>query len=145
MFFAVPSEKYPYSTILKTPDVYKVYWKAVDDKMVFEVQVKTKGWVGFGLSPNGGMKGSDVVIGWVKDGKAYLEDRYAEGKTEPRLDRKQDWKLLWGKNFRSFTILKFERKLRTCDKDDRTIEVTQLYSVKSCNNFTFDLTFSMAL
>ncbi len=25
------------------------------------------GYVGFGLSPNGGMTGSDVVIGWVLD------------------------------------------------------------------------------
>ena len=25
------------------------------------------GYVGFGISPNGGMAGSDVVIGWVKD------------------------------------------------------------------------------
>ena len=31
----------------------------------FAVRVKTSGWVGFGLSPNGQMPDSDVVIGWV--------------------------------------------------------------------------------
>ena len=25
------------------------------------------GYVGFGISPNGGMTGADVVIGWVND------------------------------------------------------------------------------
>ena len=29
------------------------------------MSAKTLGWVGFGISPNGGMKGSDMVIGWV--------------------------------------------------------------------------------
>lgn len=37
------------------------------DKMqgsiTFKLVVNTTGWVGFGLSPNGGMKGSDIVIG----------------------------------------------------------------------------------
>ena len=27
--------------------------------------VQTHGYIGFGLSPNGNMAGSDVVIGWV--------------------------------------------------------------------------------
>ena len=33
----------------------------------FQVHVEALGYVGFGLSPNGGMPGSDVVIGWVTD------------------------------------------------------------------------------
>lgn len=28
----------------------------------------TKGYVGLGFSPNGGMAGSDIVLGWVTDG-----------------------------------------------------------------------------
>lgn len=28
------------------------------------------GWVAFGLSPNGGMNGSDVIVGWIKNGQA---------------------------------------------------------------------------
>ena len=33
----------------------------------FAVNVSTTGWVGFGISPNGQMPGSDVVIGWVEN------------------------------------------------------------------------------
>ena len=34
---------------------------------MLEVHVATQGWVGFGISPNGDMKGSDVIMGWVTD------------------------------------------------------------------------------
>ena len=40
-------------------------WKK--QSIAFAVNVSTTGWVGFGLSPNGQMPQSDVVIGWVKD------------------------------------------------------------------------------
>lgn len=70
--FPAVSEDFSHSLILKEPDVYKVFWKFNKDNITFEIQVKTKGWVGFGLSTNGGMSGSDIVMGWVKDGKATL-------------------------------------------------------------------------
>ncbi len=54
---------------------YHLKWKP-DDKsetITFLVEVQTKGWVRFGISPNGGMKNSDIVIGWVTDdGKTYF-------------------------------------------------------------------------
>lgn len=43
-------------------------YKILSDKKLFvylQMSAKTLGWVGFGISPNGGMKGSDMVIGWV--------------------------------------------------------------------------------
>ena len=33
---------------------------------------KTNGWVGMGVSPNGGMIGADMFVGWVKDGVATI-------------------------------------------------------------------------
>ena len=46
---------------------YTLYWNfnTTARTMQFAVRVRTNGWVGFGLSPNGQMPGSDVVIGWV--------------------------------------------------------------------------------
>ena len=66
--FPSPSRGFLRSEDLVT-DKYRLLWNIEDDNITVEVQVLTKGWVGFGLSPNGGMKGSDVVIGWVQDGK----------------------------------------------------------------------------
>ena len=36
------------------------------------MQVETTGYVGFGISPNGKMWPSDVVIGWVTDRHAFF-------------------------------------------------------------------------
>ena len=35
--------------------------------LVLQVHAEALGYVGFGVSPNGGMTGADVVIGWVSD------------------------------------------------------------------------------
>ena len=73
------SSNYLLSTTLhmdENGNIYRLHWNIdIGDQTVhFAVNVSTTGWVGFGLSPNGGMPGSDVVIGWVDDsGKAFLD------------------------------------------------------------------------
>jgi hypothetical protein len=38
-----------------------------------EISANTRGYVGLGFSPKGGMAGADIVIGWVdNEGKAHL-------------------------------------------------------------------------
>ena len=54
---------------------YHLKWNTdyESESITFLVEVKTKGWVGFGISPNGGMKNSDVVIGWITgEGTTYF-------------------------------------------------------------------------
>ena len=67
------NEKYPFSLTLDN-DNYYVYWNfsLADETIQFGVRAKTEGWVGFGISPNGQMPGSDVVIGWVDGDEAYF-------------------------------------------------------------------------
>ena len=66
------SNNYTHSLELLEDDVYNVFWKYDDITITFEVHAKTLGWVGFGLSPNGGMAGSDITITWVKDGQTFF-------------------------------------------------------------------------
>ena len=47
--------------------VYRLYWNYTATDLVGEIHVKTNGWVGFGLSPNGGMNGSDVFVAWINN------------------------------------------------------------------------------
>jgi len=67
------SARYPFSTILLS-DVsrgnYTFHWDFFED---FAVNVSTKGWVGFGLSPKKGMVGSELVIGWVSGGTSFFQ------------------------------------------------------------------------
>ena len=67
------SEKYPFSLTLQE-GIYDLYWNfsTVDETIHFAVKVNTTGWVGFGISPNGQMPGSDVIIAWVDGDEAYF-------------------------------------------------------------------------
>ena len=49
---------------------YELCWNfdAATQNLSIAVRVNTTGWIGFGISPNGGMPNSDVVIGWVAGG-----------------------------------------------------------------------------
>ncbi|KAI8510788.1 hypothetical protein Bbelb_117040 [Branchiostoma belcheri] len=51
---------------------FLLFWKYDEEKIELEARVQTTVCVGLGLSPNGGMPGSDIAIGWVKDGAAHL-------------------------------------------------------------------------
>ena len=54
----------------------KLYWNVntEEKEIYFTVEAKTTGWIGFGISSGQGkMKGADIVIGWVKDGKPYFK------------------------------------------------------------------------
>ena len=62
------ADRYSNFKLLSSPS-YELYWD-VDEpsgNLPLAVRVNTTGWVGFGVSPNGGMSNSDVVMGWVED------------------------------------------------------------------------------
>ena len=64
--------KYPFSDYLDD-GTFKLYWDfdMKQQKIDFAVNVSTNGWIGFGISPNGRMLQSDIVVGWVNsDGSA---------------------------------------------------------------------------
>ena len=65
--------RYFFQAILNTQEnggLYELYWTFDNEAetISFAVRVNATGWVGFGLSPNGQMPDSDVVIGWVPNG-----------------------------------------------------------------------------
>ena len=70
------STRYPFSSTLynRDGDTYVLHWSFsnADRTIAFAVNVSTTGWVGFGISPNGGMTNSDVVMGWVSNGRTYF-------------------------------------------------------------------------
>lgn len=74
----VASTEWAHHTTLDGAGRYHLYWtppedKSSDNEIVFKVEVQAKGFVGFGLSPNGGMTGSDIVTGWIRNGKPYFQ------------------------------------------------------------------------
>ncbi|CAF1000533.1 unnamed protein product [Brachionus calyciflorus] len=115
-----PSEEYKFSLNVDDIDqsLFKIFWKPIEnDEIQFELHCRATGWIGFGLSPNGGMAGSDIAIGWVdSNGQSYLKDTYATSKSTPLVDDEQNWDLLDASEQDGYTILKIKRKLITCDQ-----------------------------
>ena len=76
------SSEYNHEAYLDPDENYKLYWSVKDaDKSIhFATEVKTTGWVGFGISVGltGSMKDADIVMGWVdSSGKPFLEVRHS--------------------------------------------------------------------
>lgn len=63
-----------HSEVLDDKGDFVLRWQPRHQEIAFRVEARTKGYLGIGFSPNGGMKGADIVIGWVDDrnGQAYL-------------------------------------------------------------------------
>ena len=69
-----------------------------------------------------------VNVLFHKSDYSVLKDRHTNATTRhapPVIDKSQDWVLLHGEENEFGTILKFSRKLETCDNDDLTIDVSK--------------------
>ena len=53
--------------LLNTNPQYGLYWTPFNASIKFAVHVETTGWVGLGISPDGLMPDSDVIMGFVDD------------------------------------------------------------------------------
>ncbi|XP_018017865.1 DBH-like monooxygenase protein 1, partial [Hyalella azteca] len=91
-------------------------WNPDKDHVEIQVEVRTQGYVGIGFSPSGGMRGADIILGWVDDdGQPYLSDRHGTGDKTPVVDASQDVTLMSGRRNATHTTLRFSRPWVTCD------------------------------
>mmetsp|Transcript_1508 Transcript_1508/g.4760 ORF Transcript_1508/g.4760 Transcript_1508/m.4760 type:complete len:835 (-) Transcript_1508:141-2645(-) len=89
----------------------------------FQVSCPTTGWCAIGVSPNGGMTGSDIALGWVDDsGEVHMNDRMAVAEARPPIDEQDDLTDIEGAEADGVTTLAWTRPLRTCD--DQDLEIT---------------------
>ncbi|XP_063401020.1 DBH-like monooxygenase protein 1 [Mytilus trossulus] len=116
-----PTAAFQHEFQLDSDGNFWLFWNVSGTNITFETHVRTRGYVGFGLSSNGKMFPSDVVVGWVKDGTAVLKDCHTTGHFTPEVDTSQDWHLISGFENDFGTVLTFSRKLDTCDDNDTII------------------------
>ncbi len=66
---ALSAAQWMHTMTLDPLNKYHLKWSFDQHKqqITFNVVVETRGWIGFGISPNGGMTGSDLIIGWIDD------------------------------------------------------------------------------
>ncbi|XP_042584940.1 DBH-like monooxygenase protein 2 homolog isoform X1 [Cyprinus carpio] len=113
----------PFSEHLDSEHKVRLKWgfDEIKGTILFELTINTNGWVGFGFSPKGGMTGADVVIGGVGPDGSYFTDRHAGGNSMPVVDQQQNYKLLSLTESDGKTVMKFQRSIDSCDKDDLPI------------------------
>jgi len=92
--------------------------------ITMEMRGPGKGYISVGLSPDGGMNNSDIVMGWIDaEGKAQLKDLHGVGNTKPKEDPEQNYELISGEQSDSETIIRFRRRWANCDTThDRALE-----------------------
>ncbi|XP_066515448.1 DBH-like monooxygenase protein 1 homolog, partial [Hoplias malabaricus] len=110
-----------HSAALDAGGRYVLKWGFNGTSITFEIEAETRGYVGFGLSPNGAMASADLVIGGVADGVPYLQDYFADSNRAVHKDPVQNYRLLYGRENHTHTVLGFSRDLETCDPNDRAI------------------------
>lgn len=78
VFAANLEAEYDHSAWLEPNEIYKLHWSVnrADKSIKFAAEVKTTGWIGFGISKGltGNMVGADIAIGWVDSaGKGFIK------------------------------------------------------------------------
>ncbi|KAI9559612.1 hypothetical protein GHT06_013617 [Daphnia sinensis] len=103
---------------------YDVYWSINESEVTFEVQVRTLGYLVFGLSPSGHFHDADLIVGWVHNGRPRFQDRHGLANGGSSLDPQQDYDLIGAHENETHTVMRFRRKLVTCDDKDLNITVS---------------------
>ncbi|CAG0896875.1 unnamed protein product [Darwinula stevensoni] len=99
--------------------VHLAWTPDLDAKVIeFEYTVQTLGWIGLGFSPTGGMRDSDVITAWIKDGQVFFADRHVPVDHElPRVDDVPNYNLISAVETGTATVIRFTREFDTCDLD----------------------------
>ncbi|XP_031668913.1 DBH-like monooxygenase protein 2 homolog [Oncorhynchus kisutch] len=119
--------------------ILKWGFSEVQGTIMFQLTIKTTGWLGFGFSPNGGMAASDIVMGGVGPNGTYFMDYHATGNSFPLVDKKQSYTLLSLTEADGQTTMTFRRPIQSCDEEDFHITVISMLSnqqptVLSCHD-----------
>jgi hypothetical protein len=106
---------------------YSIFWRSDGQFIYLGMTARTSGWVAMALQPGSGMKGADMVLGWVKDGQVEIRDLYCTDNlgTHPgdmELGGANNILASGGKEEGGSTTLEFKRALNTGDKYDIAIK-----------------------
>jgi hypothetical protein len=102
---------------------YTIHWRADEQFIYIGITAKTNGWVSMAIQPGSRMKNADMVLGFVKDGKAevmdlYSTDDFGSHPTDTELGGTYDIMAIGGKEGGGFTTIEFKRSLTTGDNYD---------------------------
>ncbi|KAG3277338.1 putative DBH-like monooxygenase protein 2 [Ictidomys tridecemlineatus] len=119
-----PTSRLRYSRFLDPSNVIFLLWDFDFEAEIitFELQVRTAGWVGLGISHRHTVVGSDLVVGGVlPNGHVYFSDQHLVDENTLEEDGSQDAELLGLTEDAVYTTMRFSRPFRSCDPHDQDI------------------------
>uniref|UniRef100_A0A671EUR9 DOMON domain-containing protein n=1 Tax=Rhinolophus ferrumequinum TaxID=59479 RepID=A0A671EUR9_RHIFE len=119
-----PPARLRYSRFLDPSNVIFLRWDfdLEAEVITFELQVRTAGWVGLGITNRYTSVGSDLVVGGVlPDGNVYFSDQHLVDEDTLEEDGSQDAELLELTEDAVYTTMRFSRPFRSCDPHDHDI------------------------
>ncbi|OWK06258.1 hypothetical protein Celaphus_00012329 [Cervus elaphus hippelaphus] len=119
-----PTPRLRYSRFLDPSNAVFLRWDFDFEAEIitFELQVRTAGWVGLGVTNRYSRAGSDLVVGGVlPDGNVYFSDQHLVDEDTLEEDGSQDAELQGLTEDAVYTTMRFSRPFRSCDPHDRDI------------------------
>jgi uncharacterized membrane protein len=112
---------------------YTFQWKVNGTNLDVKLSYATTGWIGVGFSQDGTMQGSDIKIGYVKDGKAVILDSFGNGQynhqAKEKLGGRSTVSNVSGSETDGVTTISFTRPLNSGDKNDVVLIPGETYMI----------------
>lgn len=123
-----------YENSLEVGPGYTVHWNNDAEMLTMGLEAETEGWVAVGFEPTSRMNEADMVLGWVKDGQATVQDQFSIGPTGPHppdtdLGGTDDLLASGGAEQEGTTVIEFSRLLDTGDAYDTALSPGQTVTV----------------
>jgi len=102
---------------------YEISWKSDGQYIYIGLRAEADGWVAVGIQPRPLHRETDMVLGFVKDGKASVYDMFSTGEWGPctadsELGGSDNIIESGGKEEGGYTVIEFKRALKTGDGYD---------------------------
>ena len=98
-----------------------LHWTVNSTHIHIGFAARALGWMGFGLSENGGMRGSDMLL-FRADQPNNVTDGYVLDQLFPLEDNCQSWDLIYSQTHDGFLVIETTRLLNTGDSQDLVIQ-----------------------
>jgi outer membrane protein assembly factor BamB len=104
----------------------ELQWKNDDSYIYLAIKAKTTGWASVAIQPGSTMMNSDMIFGYVANGKTSVFDLFSTGSFGPHpedtaLGGTNDILESGGKEENGYTVIEFKRALKTSDKYDNAL------------------------
>ena len=97
-----------------------IHWTTDNTHIQLAVAANATGWVGFGLSESGSMRGADIIM-YTAETDELVDSHVLDDLVTPLPDECQSWTLVNSITQDGFIIFEATRALNTGDSQDRTI------------------------